>query len=159
MTEQTERLVDIDLRLPSEVTALILERFLEGTPMTGLGQAFIDAEVTHGVNARYLCAHAILESNWGRSKIATLKKNLFGFGAYDASPLKSARTFASFQESIDHVAGYVRREYLSPGGRWFVSPTLRGMNRYYATDKQWADKIARIMSQIRTVRDFLPHPE
>jgi beta-N-acetylglucosaminidase len=147
----TDRFLDLDLRLPSGVTAALLDRHLGGTPMAGLGAAFMNAEEKYRVSARYLCAHAILESGWGRNAIAQKKRNLFGFQAYDASPLASARAFVSFAECIDYVTRYVVREYLTPGGRYFVTPTLRGMNRHYATDPAWGAKIARLMAAVPVI--------
>lgn len=115
------------------------------TPLPPLGAAFLRAEREQGINARYFVAHALLESGWGGSDIARLKHNLFGFNAYDRGPWRYASRFASHAKGIAVVAAAIKRAYLTPGGRWWYRfPTLRAMNRYYASDPHWADKIANI---------------
>lgn len=141
-------LADVDLRKPSGVSARTIDKFLAGTPLVGLGKAFMLAEQQWAVSARYLAAHAVLESAWGRSKIAQDKHNLYGFQAYDSSPYASARAFPSFEECIKYVAQYVARNYLNPDGKYYNGSTLRGMNKRYATDQKWADKIASLMRKI-----------
>lgn len=145
----------MDLRKPSGLKAENLEQFLQGSPLAGLGQAFIEAEARHGINARYFCAHAVLESGWGTSRIARDKKNLFGFGAYDKDPYRYARTFQSYAECIDVVAAYIADNYLNPVGKYYHGPNLIGMNKKYATDRKWAEKIARLMDKIP---DTVPAP-
>jgi hypothetical protein len=139
---------EFDLRTPSRLTAADIDNLLKNCPMAGLGLAFVKAGAKHNVNARYLCAHAIHESGWGRSAIAQTKNNLFGFQAYDESPMASAKVFKSLEECVDYCAGYISTFYLTPGGRYYNGPTLKGMNVKYATDQKWADKIAQIMQQM-----------
>lgn len=147
--------MNMDLRQPSGLRAENLEQFLQGSALAGLGQTFIEAEARHGINARYFCAHAVLESGWGTSRIACDKKNLFGFGAYDKDPYRYARTFQSYAECIDVVAAYIADNYLSPVGKYYHGSHLVGMNKKYATDRKWAEKIARLMDKIP---DTVPAP-
>ncbi|MGH7686612.1 MAG: glucosaminidase domain-containing protein [Steroidobacteraceae bacterium] len=140
--------VDTDLTQPSGENAQTINTFLSGTAMAGLGASFMHAEQAYHVNARYFVAHAILESNWGSSAIAHDKHNLFGFGADDAHPYQDAATFPSFDACIQYVGQFVATNYLSPNGRYYHGPTLRGMNVDYASDPYWADKIARIANTI-----------
>jgi beta-N-acetylglucosaminidase len=136
--------VDTDLTLPSGETAQNLDNFLQGTALQGLGDAFMAAEQSYHVSARYLLAHAIEESAWGTSRIAQDKHNLYGYGADDAHPYEDAYTFPSFAACIDFVARMVAKNYLSPSGQFYHGPTLRGMNVCYASDPNWADNIALI---------------
>ena len=46
---------------------------------------FYYIEQQYGINGVFVAAIGIHESAWGTSKIATNKKNLFGYGAYDMS--------------------------------------------------------------------------
>lgn len=140
--------VDTNLTAPSGESAGRLDAFLSGTALAGLGQSFMSAEHSRQVSARYLVAHAILESNWGTSAIATDKHNLFGYGADDANPYVDAVSFPSFDACIQSVAGHVSADYLSSSGRFYHGPTLRGMNIDYASDPRWAAKIARIANTI-----------
>ncbi len=119
------------------------------TPLPHLGSSFLKAERREGINARYLVAHALLESGWGTSDIARFKHNLFGYNAYDRNPWKYASSFRTYASGIAAVAAHVRDTYLTPGGRWFYRySTLRAMNMYYASDPRWADKIAYLANQL-----------
>ena len=62
------------------------------------------AERKEGINARYFVAHAMLESGWGTSDIARLKRNLFGYGAYDRDPWRYATRFRTYRKGILAVA-------------------------------------------------------
>lgn len=133
--------VDTDLRIPSGVSARQLDRGLEmigAHAMVGLGSAFKQAERESGVNAVFLTALAVHESNLGRSRIAREKNNLFGWGAFDATPYESALSFGSKEEGIRYVASRIRALYFN---QWNLV-TLRQMNTRYASDIGWANKIA-----------------
>lgn len=142
--------VDTDLTQPSGEDAATLNNFLKGTALANLGDSFMHAEQSFHVSARYFVAHAILESAWGTSAIARNKHNLFGFNADDANPYQDATTFPSFDACIQFVAQFVASNYLSPSGRYYHGPTLRGMNVDYASDPYWASKIAHIAGTIPT---------
>jgi|GEM_PF-1306419 len=140
--------LELDLRLPSAgrepLDPRLLDQALAGTGLAGLGERFAAAEgLYRGPNALMAAAHAALESAWGTSRLAREKKNLFGIGAYDRDP-GQARTFSSFEECIDWYASFVTREYLHPRGKYYARPTLGGMNRHWATDPRWGEKIVHI---------------
>jgi beta-N-acetylglucosaminidase len=46
------------------------------------------------------------------------------------------------------VAQFIATNYLSPTGGFYHGPTLRGMNVDYASDPNWAEKIASIADTI-----------
>ena len=140
--------IDTDLTVPSGLSANTINAFLSGTALAGLGSAYMSAEQQYHVSARYLVAHSILESAWGTSAIAQQKYNLFGYGADDANPVGDAMTFSSFAACISYVAQKVEVNYLTPGGPYYHGPTLRGMNVDYASDPNWAVKIAAIANTI-----------
>jgi hypothetical protein len=141
---------DTDLLSQSGYAAwMIDELLLSTTPLPRLGAAFTQAERDTGINARYLVAHAMLESGWGTSSIAQAKHNLFGYGAYDRDPFRYATRFPTFAAGIAAVSKQIRAKYLSRDGRWWRGfPTLRGVNRFYASDALWADKVAVIANTI-----------
>jgi beta-N-acetylglucosaminidase len=141
---------DTDLLSQSGYAAwMIDELLLSTTPLPRLGAAFMQAERDTGINARYLVAHALLESRWGTSTIAQAKHNLFGYGAYDRDPGRYATRFPTFAAGIAAVSNQIRAAYLSPDGRWWRGfPTLRGVNRFYASDVLWADKVAVLANAI-----------
>ena len=131
-----------DVTVPSTVSADFINSRLEGTNMAGLGQAFKKAEKNYGVNAIFLTGLAIHESDYGRSQIAQVKNNLFGFMAYDSSPFSSAGYFESFDACIDYVARYLSQHYLKPDGMYYNGKSIAAINTRYASDKGWSEKIA-----------------
>jgi hypothetical protein len=141
---------DTDLLSESGYAAWMIDELLRATtPLPHLGAAFTRAERDTGINARYLVAHAILETGWGTSWIAQVKHNLFGYGAFDRDPLRYATRYSSFAAGIAAVSNQIRAAYLSPDGRWWRGfPTLRGVNRFYASDVLWADKVAVLANAI-----------
>ena len=57
-------------------------------------------------------------------------------------------TFTSFDACIQYVAQFIEVNYLTVGGQFYHGPTLRGMNVDYASDPNWAEKIASIADTI-----------
>lgn len=115
-------------------------------------QYFYYAEKQYNVNGIFIAAVAIHESGWGGSRIATNKKNLFGYGAYDRDPYNSAYDFEDYSEGIDLLARVFAKYYLNPKGTkiydgntadgcYYNGPTLTGVNVKYATDKNWANGV------------------
>jgi hypothetical protein len=141
---------DTDLLSASGYAAWMIDELLSTTtPLPHLGAAFTLAERETGINARYLVAHAILETGWGTSWIAWAKHNLFGYGAYDRDPARYAIRFPTFAAGIAAVAKEIRTAYLSSDGRWWRGfPTLRGVNRFYASDPLWAEKVVVLANEI-----------
>jgi LysM repeat protein len=137
--------VDSDLLSKSGLSAWAIDRYLAAnTPLPPLGSAFMKAERRYGINARYLVAHAMLESGFGTSDIARYAHNLFGYHAYDRDPWRYATRFRTYAGGILGVAKAIKRDYLVPSGRfWGGAPTLRGMYMY-ASDPNWDRKIAAI---------------
>jgi hypothetical protein len=132
--------------------------------LAGKGQAIINAANKYGINALYLAAHAIHESGYGTSHISHGKNNLFGFGAYDATPFVAAYRFSSIDQNIDYIARQMKATYLNPRDWRYRGPILgystktmsnarideasEGMNFYYASDPGWGKAIAAHMERI-----------
>lgn len=138
----------LDIRKKSKASPSTLNQKLIGSRLEGMGEHFKRAEDLYGVNAYVLMAIAKLESNWGESKIATDKKNLFGLGAYDSSPYESARSYNSYEESIYDVAKYLSNNYLNPRGKYFNGYSLEGVNVKYCTSPDWASKVGKIVREL-----------
>ncbi len=113
---------------------------------------FYYIEKQYNVNGVFIASVGIHESNWGTSKIANNKKNLFGYGAYDSNPYNGAYTFSNYSESIDLIARVFVKYYLNPAGtkiyngeiasgKYYSGSTLSGINKRYATDKNWANGV------------------
>lgn len=120
---------------------------------------FYEAEQNYNINGLFLASIGIHESNWGTSNIAKQKKNLFGYGSYDSSPLASSFTFESYQYGIDLVAKVLVKYYLNEqgtpiyddeiaSGNYYNGPTIAGVNIRYASDTNWSNRVYAIMESL-----------
>ena len=120
---------------------------------------FYYIEKEYNINGVFVAAVGIHESNWGTSKIAQEKFNLFGYGAYDSNPYNGAYTFSDYSECIDLLARVFVKYYLNPAGtsiyggetasgKYYNGPTLSGINQKYATDKNWANSVYTTMKYL-----------
>ena len=132
----------------SGLTAEDIDTLLAGTALHGLGVDFIGAEEKWGVNAYALMSLAALESNWGKSRLAQNKNNLFGYMAYDRDPYNSAKHFATKGDAIMTVAESLATNYLSADGKYNNGYTFKGVNVRYASDPNWHIKITGIMQRL-----------
>lgn len=116
--------------------------------LAGLGQAFIDVENRDGINALWGIAQAALETGWGTSAIAEDKNNLFGITAYDANPYGDASSYNSPADCVEYWGDFLKKNYLTPGGAYYVSTTPAGVARHYASDPNYAAKVVSIMNSL-----------
>ena len=144
------------LRVTSTYTAKDIDDFLRkyspDSPLIGTGQYFVNAAQKYNLNAGYLLSHAVLESGWGKSRIAQDKKNLFGFRAVDSDPYNGATAFKTWEEGIDFCASYIDQNYLNPNGWTYNGGNLgdksQGMNVMYASDENWGQQIGSLMNRL-----------
>ena len=104
-------------------------------------EEFYKAEQKYQINGIFLAAIGIHESAWGTSKIARMKNNLFGYGAYDRDPAGMANMFSTYADGINTVAAALANNYLSPTGPYYSGTTAADVNKRYATDKKWNEKV------------------
>lgn len=120
---------------------------------------FYYIEKQYNINGIFVASIGIHESAWGTSKIAKDKNNLFGYGAYDSNPYNGAYTFSNYSESIDLMARVLTKYYLNPkgtriynseiaSGSYYNGATLAGVNKRYATDKNWANSVYNHMKYL-----------
>ena len=120
---------------------------------------FYYIEKQYNINGVFVAAVGIHESSWGTSKIALQKHNLFGYGAYDSNPYNGAYNFTDYSECIDLIARVFVKYYINPAGtsiydgekasgKYYNGPTLSGVNKKYATDKNWANGVYEQMKYL-----------
>ena len=120
---------------------------------------FYYIEQQYNINGIFVAAIGIHESAWGTSKIAQNKRNLFGYGAYDSSPYSSSYNFDTYAEGIDLITRVLVKYYLNPSGtaiyngevasgKYYNGNTLTGVNKKYATDKNWANGVYKHMEYL-----------
>lgn len=148
----------MNLNKPSGLTLEQFEKIFENESKDKNGvfkenaKYFYYAEQSYGINGVFVAAIGIHESAWGTSKIATNKKNLFGYGAYDMSAYASAYSYNGYAAGIDMISRVLVKHYLNPKGtsiyngevatgKYYNGCTLAGVNKKYATDKNWADSV------------------
>ena len=145
--------IDTDLNSTADISGEQLDAAIAatvpGSPLTGLGSAFVRAARQQGINTYYVAAHAAYDSAWGTSPVATRKNNLFGYGVTPTCPFDCAATFASQAESIDFITKLVKTDYLTPGGRFYTTGTLAGMEAIYSKNPNWAEGVAAVMGLLR----------
>ncbi|MEH6889611.1 SH3 domain-containing protein [Bacillus sp. JJ864] len=149
----------VPIRATSTYTAKDIDDFLRknsaDSPLIGTGKYFVNAAQKYNLNAGYLLSHAILESGWGKSRIAQDKKNLFGFRAVDSDPYNGATAFKTWDEGINFCASYIDQNYLNPNGWTYNGGNLgdksQGMNVMYASDENWGQQIASLMNRLDTM--------
>ena len=122
-------------------------------------QYFYYIEEQYNINGLFVAAVGIHESNWGTSKIAQNKHNLFGYGAYDSNPYNGAYQFNDYSECIDLISRVFVKYYLNQKGTsiyggekavgtYYNGATLSGINKKYATDKNWANGVYKNMEYL-----------
>lgn len=112
---------DMALNKPSGLTLEQFKKVLSDGKDTNKifeknAEYFYYIEKQYQINGIFVAAIGIHESNWGTSKIAKDKKNLFGYGAYDSNPYQGAYHFSDYAESIDLLARVLVKYYLNPKG-------------------------------------------
>ncbi len=136
-------------QMSAALAATALAASVPDTPLAAYGGSFVRAARAHGINAYYVAAHAAYDSGWGLNDLATRKNNLFGYGATLACPYDCAVPFASQAESIAFVTQLVKADYLTPGGRFYTTGTLAGMEPIYNGNPNWAEGVADLMARLR----------
>lgn len=131
----------------SGLTADQINQLINVGDFVGLGPAFLAVEQQYGINALWGIAQMTQEVGWsGHSWIADNKKNLFGLNAYDADPEGDASVFPSYEQCVADWGRFLRANYLTPGGAYYVSATPAGVARHYASDPNYAAEIVSIMN-------------
>ena len=149
---------DMPLNKPSGLTLEQFKKIFEGESKDKNGvfrenaEYFYYVEQTYGINGVFVAAIGIHESAWGTSRIATNKKNLFGYGAYDMNAYASAYEYNGYAAGIDMIARVLMKNYLNPKGtkiyngeiatgKYYNGNTVSAVNKKYATDKNWANSV------------------
>ncbi|PFJ17695.1 hypothetical protein COD67_21435 [Bacillus cereus] len=150
----------MDIRYPSRVTAKEINDYIRKyesyTGKTSVfhdqGQLFIQIGTETGINQLILAAMAIHESAYGTNVLSKGKYNLFSVGAYDSSPYDSGYKFKTVEQAIRYQAYFLKIGYLNPDSwkfkGYYLGDALSGLNYYYASDKQWGEKIAQHAEKI-----------
>ena len=153
ITAPVETPEDTAIQLASQTTVLFPSTltYVQQTALTkGTGLAnvdFIYVERQTGIDALTLMAIAAHESAWGSNTWATKYNNIMSWGISDSNP--SRYTYQTKTLNVLAAAQGLKRLYLSPDATYYGgSLTLWGINKYYASDKGWADGVNAILKQL-----------
>lgn len=137
-----------NLKSKSGVDAVTLNKVLKGTGLSGLGDAYVQAEKTYGVNAIFLTALTAQESGWGNSNRARTQNNLSGYAVYSDS--SAGRTFSTKSSSIMATAKLLANDYLSTNGKHYRGGDIYEVNSVYCPNDgfAWANKITSIANDL-----------
>ena len=102
-----------------------LNRVHPNSRLAAYGPSFAAAENSTGVTAQGLLALAIVQTGWG--------SQISGNDVYAIS----GHSYSSIGTGIVDGAGWIKRNYLTPGGAYYAGATLAGMGRHYATSGSW----------------------
>lgn len=122
-------------------------------------ETFYNIDTKYKINGIFLASLGIHESAWGTSQIAKEKKNLFGYGSYDATPYESSYSFDNYKDGIELVAKVMVKYYINPVGTniydnekalatYYNGPTIADVNIRYASDENWHEKVYSYMEML-----------
>ena len=141
----TQLASQVTVLYPSTLTYVQQTALEKGTGLAGVD--FIYVERQTGIDALTLMAIAAHESAWGSNYWATNYNNVMSWGISDSSP--DLTRYSTKTMNVLIAAQGLKRLYLSPSAKYYGgSLTLWGMNKYYATDKGWADGVNSILKQL-----------
>ncbi|MER2000754.1 MAG: glucosaminidase domain-containing protein, partial [Lysinibacillus sp.] len=118
----------------------------------GLGKFLKEVEAEYKVNALFILATAMHESDYGMSVNAQTKNNLFGIRVFDSSPQDGSKYKKPEDSVYAFMNEYINKNYVPQSGSYAngaVPGTKNtGINVYYASDAFWGSKIAGHMYRI-----------
>lgn len=135
--------------LPNDVNKIFQDNY----------EVFYNVDKKYNINGIFLASLAIHESAWGTSQISKDKKNLFGYGSYDATPYESSYEFEDYKDGIELVAKVLVKYYINPVGTkiydnekavatYYNGPTVANVNIRYASDEDWHTKVYSYMEML-----------
>ncbi|MFR7353692.1 hypothetical protein [Anaerococcus obesiensis] len=63
-------------------------------------------------------------------------------------PINTAKTFKDTGESIDHVAKFLKENYLSEDGKYYNGISTKSIGKLYASDPEWSNKVDYMMREV-----------
>lgn len=154
--------IDMPLNQSSGLTLADYKKIFTGLPndinnvFKNNYEVFYNMDKKYNINGIFLASLAIHESGWGTSQISLDKKNLFGYGSYDATPYESSYEFDDYKDGIELVAKVMVKYYINPVGTkiydgekavatYYNGSTVASVNIRYASDEDWHTKVYSYM--------------
>gem|GEM_PF-335404 len=149
-----EELDSYIMNVLAEKEATKIARYANATQkskLIGLGTYLKEMEATYRVNAMFILAAAMHESDFGISNYAQTINNLYGIGVFDSDP--NATMYAKPENSVfAFVTRFINANYGLPSAKYanglVPGNKTTGVNVRYASDPYWGAKIAGHMYRI-----------
>lgn len=143
--EELDRFIMDALKQREAANSSTYKNATTNSKLIGLGTHLKKAEEEHRVNALFILATAIHESNYGMSVNAQTKNNLFGIRVFDSTP-EAGEKYAVPEASVDaFIREYMNKNYGMPQGAYAHGAVpgnkTVGANVMYASDPTWGSKI------------------
>lgn len=121
----------------------------------GFAQTLVELENELGINPFFILGIINAENPIMRGEFSNLvkkKNNLMSWAAYDHDPFNKATMFNNYAASITHPARFLATNYLNPNGKYYVDGTVEGVNKHYASDKNWHKNVTSGMNRLNNAR-------
>lgn len=153
--------LDVTSELPklttAQIEAIITNHFGKSTVIKPTdAQGIYDAQQKTGMSALAILSIGALESGYGTSNIAQKKNNIWGWGAYNADPSGTAKSFSQMSQGAYEFANSYMKTYYNGYGATSIYSAGTGSNpskKGYAykddgtIDAQWATDVGSIMGK------------
>ena len=94
-------------------------------------------------------AIAAHESAWGSNSWSVKYNNVMSWGISDSNPDRSRYDTKTL--NVFYAAQGLKKLYLTESGRYYGGElTLWGVNKYYASDKNWANAVNAILKDLES---------
>ncbi|BDH60761.1 glucosaminidase [Lysinibacillus sp. PLM2] len=157
---ELETMINKELELKQASGASKYANLTKESKLIGLGSYLKEMEEKYGVNALFILATAIHESDYGISAKAKDINNLFGIKVYDHDPLKTGEKYAEPKDSVFAFVNYLlNANYLPQNGDYRNEGAVPGnktvgVNVNYASDPHWGSKVAGHMYRMDSRNGF-----
>ena len=145
-----------------EELSYAVDKLKKNNNLSNLTEHFLKAEKDYDINAVILLSIACLESNYGLSKLAVEKNNLFGIDARDSLQGKPnfGKDFKTKEESIYHAGHRLGCQYLKRDSKadWRYcdgKKDIYSVGEKWCSKRDWGDKVINIATRLeKAIEDY-----
>ncbi|MDD7305743.1 MAG: hypothetical protein PUG67_04055 [Peptoniphilaceae bacterium] len=121
----------------------------------GFTKTLVELENELGINPFFILGIINTENPIMRGEFSNLvkkKNNLMSWTAYDHDPFNKASKFDTYSAAIIGPARFLATNYLSPNGKYYVDGSVEGVNKYYASAKNWYKNVNSSMKRLNDAK-------
>ncbi len=124
----------------------------------GFAETLVELENELGINPFFILGIINAENPILRGEFSNLvakKNNLMSWAAYDHDPFNKATTFNNYSAAVIHPSRFLAKNYLNTNGKYYVDGTVKGVNKHYATAKNWHANVNSGMKRLNKAKTSL----